>query len=64
MKEGKELIEEKEDQFEIEDLKENFETFSQIYQTLIREFASHNDKSSLKFIELVLDEQNNQVLKR
>ena len=64
MKEGKELIEEKEDQFEIEDLKENLETFSQIYQTLIREFASLNDKSSLKFIELVLDEQNKQVLKR
>ena len=30
MKEGKELMEEKEDQFEIENLKENLETFSQI----------------------------------
>ena len=47
MKEEKELLEEKEDQFEIEDLKENLETFSQIYQTLIREFDSLNDKSSL-----------------
>ena len=64
MKEGKELIEEKEDQFEIENLKENLETFSQIYQTLIREFDSLNDKSSLKSIELVLDQQNHQVLER
>ena len=31
VKEGKELIEEKKDEFKIEDLKENLETFSQIY---------------------------------
>ena len=64
MKEGKELIEEEKDQFKIEDLNENLETFSQIYQTLIREFDTLNDKSSLKSTDLVLDQQNNQVLER
>ena len=40
MKEGEKLIDGKEDEYDIKDLKENLKTFSQIFQTLIREFDS------------------------